>query len=376
MMKKIIVLIALCVLCCGALRADNINIIPRPASVEELPGTFAFNTATTVAYKGEGAKEAVQMLCEKIRTSKGFAPRKGKALSKGSISFINDKNVKGAEAYTLEVTEEKVVARASTAAGLYYAMQSLVQLFPSAIENRHATMMVGNWLLPCVSIKDEPRFGYRGVMLDPCRHFFPASVIKREIERLAAYKINRLHWHLTDDQGWRIEIKKYPRLTEIGSRRVNEDGTVEEGFYTQEEIRDVVAFAKKHHVEIVPELEIPGHELAAIAAYPELSCKQEPTSVRRIWGVEDIVMCPGRERMFGFLNDVIDEMVQLFPGTYYHIGGDESPRTEWAACDSCKQRMKEQGYEKEAQLQSYIIGRVSKHLAEKGKRVIGWDEIL
>ena len=376
MMKKISMLIALCVLCCGALRADNINIIPRPASVEELPGTFAFNTATTVAYKGEGAKEAAQMLCEKIRTSKGFAPRKGKALAKGSISFINDKSVKGAEAYTLEVTEEKVVARASTAAGLYYAMQSLVQLFPSAIENRHATMMVGNWLLPCVSIKDEPRFGYRGVMLDPCRHFFPASVIKREIERLAAYKINRLHWHLTDDQGWRIEIKKYPRLTEIGSRRVNEDGTVEEGYYTQEEIRDVVAFAKKHHVEIVPELEIPGHELAAISAYPELSCKQQPTSVRRIWGVEDIVMCPGRELMFGFLNDVIDEMVQLFPGTYYHIGGDESPRTEWAACDSCKQRMKEQGYDKEAQLQSYIIGRVSKHLAEKGKRVIGWDEIL
>ena len=181
MMKKISMLIALCVLCCGALRADNINIIPRPASVETLPGTFAFNTATTIAYKGEGAKEAAQMLCEKIKTSKGFQLRKGKALSKGSISFINDKNVKGSEAYTLEVTEEKVVARASTAAGLYYAMQSLVQLFPSAIENRHATQMVGDWLLPCVSIKDEPRFGYRGVMLDPCRHFFPASVIKREI---------------------------------------------------------------------------------------------------------------------------------------------------------------------------------------------------
>ena len=181
MKKFLLIIAALSTLSFSSLRAEGINIIPRPASVEALPGTFAFNTATTVAYKGEGAKEAAQMLCEKIRTSKGFELRKGKALSKGSISFINDKSVKGAEAYTLEVTAEKVVARASTAAGLYYAMQSLVQLFPSAIENKHVTMMTGNWLLPCVRIKDEPRFGYRGVMLDPCRHFFPASVMLRHI---------------------------------------------------------------------------------------------------------------------------------------------------------------------------------------------------
>lgn len=366
--------IALVALACPSSAAE-INIIPTPASVEMGKGSFLLSSSTSLAAKGADAKEVLAYFEEKVSKATGFSFKKGKAEASGTISFVIDSTIEGREAYTLTVTTDKIVARASTSDGLFYAMQSLLQLMDPAVET---TLGKGkkSWEVPAIYIADAPRFEYRGVMLDPCRHFLPVSAVKKQIEVLSAYKINKLHWHLTDDQGWRIEIKKYPLLTQIGSKRIEGDGTVHGGFYTQAEIREVVEYAKLHHMDVIPELEMPGHELAAIAAYPELSCTGEETTPRIIWGVEDVVMCPGKEKMFEFLQGVIDEMVPLFPSEYFHIGGDESPRTEWAKCALCQARMKEQGLTDEAQLQSYIIGRMEKYLRAKGKTVIGWDEIL
>lgn len=356
-------------------QSDHLNLIPRPLQVQTTDGSFPFTSATTLAYKGKEAKEVVRFLADKLKKSTGVNFNvTSKTDRPGTVSFYIDPKVKGAEAYELQVTPDGIEAKASTSDGLFYAAQSLLQLMPPTVETRDYQFQ--KWDIPTVSITDSPRFAYRGVMLDPCRHFLPVSAVKKQIDVLSSYKINRIHWHLTDDQGWRIEIKKYPRLTEVGAQRVEGDGSTYRGYYTQEEIRDVVAYAKEHHIEIIPELEMPGHELAAIAAYPNLSCRGESTTPRIIWGVEDVVMCPGKEDMFHFLQDVIDEMAALFPSHYFHIGGDESPREEWQRCPRCQTRMKELGYTKEAQLQSYIIGRMEKYLRTKGKAIIGWDEIL
>lgn len=353
-----------------------INVIPQPLEVQTGSGTFTFNAQTQLAWKGKESKGVADYLRSKLAASTGQKfDKKGKVGAPGTISLVIDKAVSGPEHYTLSVTPDHVTARAATAQGLFYAVQTLLQLMPAEVEQTPATNFT-EWAVPAVSIDDEPRFAYRGVMLDPCRHFLPVSAVKKQIDLLASYKINRLHWHLTEDQGWRIEIKKYPELTSVGSKRVEGDGSIHQGFYTQDEIREVVRYAAERHVEVIPELEIPGHELAAIAAYPELSCREESTTPRIIWGVEDVVMCPGKEKMFNFLNDVIDEMVELFPSRYFHIGGDESPRGEWQKCTRCQARMKEQGLTNEAQLQSYVIARIEKHLRSKGKTIIGWDEIL
>ena len=356
--------------------AQEINIIPTPKEITKEQGEFKLSSQTLLASKGKGADEVANFFAQKIHQSTTISLKTGKINKAGTISFILDKKVKGKEAYRLEVTNDKIVAAASTTDGLFYAAQSLLQLLPPDVERTYLFGQVPEWTIPAVKINDEPRFAYRGIHLDPCRHFLPAEDIKRQIEMLSTYKINYLHWHLTEDQGWRIEIKKHPKLTEIGARRIEGDGSIHEGYYTQEEVKDIVAYAKKHHINVVPELEIPGHELAAIAAYPEISCQGKEISPRIIWGVEDIVMCPGKEDMFRLLKDIIDEMVPLFPSTYFHIGGDESPRGEWAKCDNCQKRMKQLGFTKEAQLQSYVIGRVEKYLRSKGKTIIGWDEIL
>ena len=356
--------------------AEDINVIPTPQEMVQGEGHFSLTSATLVAYKGKEAKDIATQFGEKVARATGFSLKNGKAAAAGTVSFILDKTVSGAEAYTLEVTPEKVVARASTSAGLFYAMQTIFQLLPPQIEMQQTATHHTTWNIPAVSIKDAPRFEYRGVMLDPCRHFLPAEAVKRQIEHLASYKINRIHWHLTDDQGWRIEIKKYPLLTTIGQQRTEGDGSITSGFYTQDEIRDVVEYAHRYHIEIIPEVEMPGHGMAAIAAYPWLSCQSDTLTPRIIWGVEDIVFCPGKETTYRFLEDVLDEVCELFPSPLVHIGGDESPRGEWEKCDSCQHLMKAEGYKKEAQLQSYLIARIGKHLAAKGRHLIGWDEIL
>ena len=274
-----------------------------------------------------------------------------------------------AEGYTLEVTRSRVRAVASTEAGLFYARQTLNQLEE-------------NGRIPCVTIKDYPRFAWRGFHLDPCRHFLSVEDTKQYIDILASYKMNVMHWHLTDDQGWRIQIKKYPRLTEVGGTRTEFDGSVHQGFYTQEEIKEVVAYAAQRHVTVLPEIEMPGHAIAAIRAYPGLSCTKETVNTFYTWGSPDIVLCPGREFMFEFLEDVIAEVVELFPGEYIHIGGDECKKDKWEQCPHCQARIKALGLvaddkgTAEEKLQSYAIRRMEDILHKDGRKLIGWDEIL
>ena len=260
-------------------------------------------------------------------------------------------------------------------------MQSFMQLLPAQVES--ATKVEGvKWVAQCCNIEDAPRFGYRGFHLDPCRHFITVENVKKQLDLMSMFKVNTMHFHLTEDQGWRIEIKKYPKLTTIGSIRTEGDGSSYGGYYTQEQIKEIVDYAAKRYITVIPEIDLPGHMMAAIAAYPNLSCKGEKWSPRTVWGIEDLVMCAGKEDMFNFLGDIFDEIVPLFPGKYFHIGGDECPKTSWKNCPTCQKRIKDEGLQAEGKhtaeerLQSYVIKRVEKMLEKRGRKIIGWDEIL
>ena len=384
MRRLIFIALAACIALCLQAQETEFNIIPMPRIVTPQAGHFTFTDKTQVAWRGEAAEDVAKFFCEKLKRATGISHKPIKLKKEGKkqpvtadvVRFVIDPNFEGSETYHLEVTPTDVTCKASTHSGLFYALQTLLQLMPPRIESQQTIATAVRWDIPAVVIDDAPRFRWRGVHLDPCRHFLPVAAVKKQIDMLATLKINKLHFHLTEDQGWRIQIKKYPELTSIGARRFEAEGTWHEGYYTQDEIRDIVAYAARRGIEVVPELEMPGHGLAAIAAYPELSCRGDSITPRIIWGVEDIVMCPGKEDMFQFLQDVIDEMVPLFPSKYFHIGGDESPRKEWEHCPKCQARMKELGYTREAQLQDYVIERIAKYLADKGKVIIGWDEIL
>lgn len=359
---------------------QGINIIPTPQSLVQHDGFFRLGSNTAIAAASPEAKTVAEFFAAKMRTATGLNIQ---VAEKGNIQLSVDPSLDVAndEGYTLDVTKDGAVVVAKTAQGLFYGMQSFLQLLPAEIESPSKVNGIA-WQAPAVSIKDAPRFGYRGIMLDPCRHFMPVENVKKYLDVLSLFKMNRMHWHLTDDQGWRIEIKKYPKLNEIASKRIDGEGTEHSGYYTQEEIKEIVKYAADRFITVVPELELPGHEMAAIAAYPNLSCKEEQGTPRVIWGVEDIVMCPGKEDMFTFLQDVIDEMVPLFPSEYFHIGGDECPKISWKNCPLCQKRIKEEGlkadskHSAEERLQSYVIQRMEKYLAIKGKKIIGWDEIL
>ena len=359
---------------------QGINIIPTPQSLVQHDGFFRLGSKTAIVAASPEAKTVAEFFAAKMRTATGLNIQ---VAEKGNIQLSVDPSLDVAndEGYTLDVTKDGAVVVAKTAQGLFYGMQSFLQLLPAEIESPSKVNGIA-WQAPAVSIKDAPRFGYRGIMLDPCRHFMPVENVKKYLDVLSLFKMNRMHWHLTDDQGWRIEIKKYPKLTEIASKRIDGEGTEHSGYYTQEEIKEIVKYAADRFITVVPELELPGHEMAAIAAYPNLSCKGEQGTPRVIWGVEDIVMCPGKEDMFTFLQDVIDEMVPLFPSEYFHIGGDECPKISWKNCPLCQKRIKEEGlkadskHSAEERLQSYVIQRMEKYLATKGKKIIGWDEIL
>ena len=316
------------------LAAAIINIIPEPASVQVQDGCLKKCRANRIHCTVDPAS--------------GIAP----------------------EGYTLTVTRKGVEIVASDDAGVFYAKQTLAQLVQP------------DGSIPCVKINDYPRFAYRGFHVDPCRHFMPVEEVKKQIDILAAYKINRMHWHLTEDQGWRIEIKKYPKLTEVGAWRTEFDGSVYGGYYTQEEIKDVVAYAAERFVTVVPEIEMPGHAISAIRAYPWLSCTGEEVRTFYTWGTPDISLCPGKESTFQFLDDVIAEVVELFPSEYIHIGGDECRKNRWEHCPLCQARIKELGLVSddkgtaEEKLQSYAVGRMEGILAKYGRKLVGWDEIL
>ena len=314
------------------------------------------------------------------------------ALAAGKLKgfvFLHDASL-APEAYSILVETGHAVVRASGLNGVLYALQTLRQMLPAAIYGKHAAEKE-KWVLPCCEIRDEPRFAYRGMHLDSSRHFWSVEEVKRYLDVMAMYKLNRFHWHLTDDQGWRIEIKAYPLLSQISCWREgtmvghdfsSNDGIRYGGFYTQDEIRDVVAYAAARGITVVPEVDLPGHMLAAMAAYPELGCTGGPYAAWTIWGVSDQVLCPGKEGTFRFLEAVLSEVAELFPGEYIHIGGDECPKSEWKKCPDCQaliQRLGIRGDERfsaEQYLQNYVTKRVQDFLATKGKKVIGWDEIL
>ena len=358
---------------------EGINIIPKPLSLEVGNGSFKLEDGMSVHAAGQEEKTVAEYFISKINRATGFDI---KVKEDGCIRLELDSSADmDDEGYTLNVTPESVVVKAKTAHGLFYGMQSFMQLLPAEIESPSVVKNVA-WLAQAVNITDEPKFEYRGIMIDPCRHFMTVDEIKKQLDVMALFKMNRMHWHLTEDQGWRIEIKKYPKLAEVASKRIEADGTEYGGYYTQEEIKEVVKYASDRFIIVVPEIELPGHELAAISAYPELSCKGEPVTPRTIWGVEDIVMCAGKELPFQFLEDVIAEVAALFPGEYLHIGGDECPKISWKNCPLCQKRIRDEklfadkNHTAEERLQSYFVQRMEKVATKYGKKIIGWDEIL
>ena len=383
---------------------QDYQIIPKPVSLEASNGKFLVDSNTKIVGAAELENEGVylaEMLSLVANVNATF-----KAGASGDIVLKLDDSIKNDEGYTLDVAYDGIVISGKTAKGVFYGIQTLRQLMPASIES--VANQIVELTIPAATIKDNPRYVYRGMHLDVARHFFPVSFIKKYIDLIAFHKMNTFHWHLTEDQGWRIEIKKYPKLTEIGSKRSgtiidHHPGTGNDekdygGFYTQEEVKDIVKYATERHVTVIPEIELPGHSSAAIAAYPYLSCfPEEPTIVTKdmgskkgkeiqaagtpkivqeTWGVFDDVYCAGNEETFAFLQDVLDEVIQLFPAKYIHIGGDESPKANWERCPKCQNRIKKEGLHDEHELQSYFIQRMEKYLNSKGKSIIGWDEIL
>jgi len=362
---------------------EGINIIPKPQSLVINEGYFTLDSKTCFTAVTPEAKTIATFFTAKMRKSTGFTlPITENENVENSISLQIDASLDvGNEGYTLEIAPKMTVVKAITPQGLFYGMQTFLQLLPAEIES---PVLVNNvaWTASAVSVQDRPRFDYRGILLDPCRHFMSVEDVKKNLDVLALFKINRMHWHLTDDQGWRIEIKKYPLLTEVGSKRIEGEGYEYGGFYTQDEIKEIVAYAAERFITVVPEIEVPGHEMAAISAYPQLSCVHGAYTPRIIWGVEDIVLCAGKEDVFEFFDDVFREVAELFPGEYVHIGGDECPKSEWKKCPLCQKRIREEGlqakdgHSAEERLQSYFVQRIEGILAKYGKKIIGWDEIL
>ena len=377
-------------------------ITPRPLRSEARPGSFVLGPATKILVaEGQNAAAPVGDYLKDVLGPTGLgigvsasAAVSGQAAAPacGIVLRLEDlRDRLGDEGYLLDVGSNGVLIRAAAPAGLFYGVQTLRQLLPAGIEQPAVSGLARTWILPCVSVEDRPRFAWRGAMLDCSRHFFPKDFIKRWIDILALNKLNTFHWHLTDDQGWRIEIKRYPRLTEVGGWRVDRedkhwnarepqkpgDAATYGGFYTQDDIREIVAYAASRFVTIVPEIEMPGHAKAALAAYPEFSCTGGPFTVPPggYWPITD-VFCPGNDGTFEFLGNVLAEVVDLFPGPYIHVGGDEVDKTEWKRCPKCQARIKAEGLKDEQELQSYFVRRIEKILTAKGKRLVGWDEIL
>jgi len=352
---------------------SNLNVVPKPNRITASNGLFLFKNGATIY--AQNYRGAAALLEKKLSSAAGILLLPVADPEKAEIVLsINPSNVSTAEGYRMVIDTKKVTIEAANETGIYYGVQTLLQLLPAQIESK--TQVAAKWSVPCLTIEDAPRFPYRGIMLDCCRHFSSIDHIKRLLDVFASYKINRFHWHLTDDQGWRIEIKKYPKLTQIGSKRTEYDGSQYGDFYTQEQIKDIVEYAAVRHIEVIPEIEMPGHGMAALTAYPEYSCTGGPFKVRTIWGVENDVYCAGNDATYTFLSDILDEVCALFPSKYIHIGGDECPKDRWKNCPKCQGLMKAQGLKNENELQGYFTRRMEKILEQKGKKIIGWDEIL
>ena len=399
-MKKLVILLAILN---SVVSQSQVNIIPQPVSVKQpkMAGNFTITPSTKIVLEGSNLENSANFLNDYLQEFYNLKLEITKtATGKNSIVLNYDRLDLGTGAYNLSVNPKETYIGGDNEEGVFYGVQSLIQLLPIPEQTTSST----NLKIPFVSITDYPRFAYRGLMLDCGRHFFPVSFVKKYIDYLALHKMNYFHWHLTEDQGWRIEIKKYPRLTEVGAWRngtiigrfpgTGNDGERYGGFYTQEEVKDIVKYAAQRYITVVPEIEMPGHGSAAIAAYPYLSCFPDKSTkseypakcawtgdttgkqVIQSWGVYNDVFCAGKEETFAFLQDVIDEIIPLFPGQYIHVGGDECPKTHWKVCPNCQKRMKDNNLKDEHALQSYFIQRMEKYINSKGKTLIGWDEIL
>ena len=369
-----------------------ISIIPKPAQMEVQDGHFRLTPATAIV-AGKALAFDGRQLSAMLSPATGFALQVVETAKAGVpvIELQLDASLEklGDEGYRLSVTPRKVSIRAPRSAGIFYACQSLRQLLPPEIF-RAARVDDMEWTIPCVRIEDYPRFQWRGATLDSARHFMPREFVRKFIDLLALHKMNSMQWHITDDQGWRIEIRKYPRLTEVGAWRketlvgrlkadksatLEFDGKPHGGFYTQDDIREIVEYARVRHVNVVPEIEMPGHAQAARAAYPELGYSGKPVEVLTKWGVSEEIFS-ANEKTIGFLQDVLTEVMELFPSKFIHTGGDEAVKTQWKASAEAQARIKELGLENEEELQGYFTRRMDEFLTSKGRRLIGWDEIL
>jgi hexosaminidase len=415
-MKNILVIVLL-FNCSIVVGQNNLNIVPIPVQVKMFKDSFTVNSKTIIYYNSTDFYKEVSLLSSVIKTFYGltlkekfkpkvYNPKTGE-IEKADNSITIYQAPKRALAdydsahYALSSTKKGIAIYCQKPVSAFYAIQTLIQIFQDNLDS-------GKRTIPDFAMNDYPRFPYRGMHLDVCRHYFPISFVKKYIDYLAAYKFNTFHWHLTDDQGWRIEIKKYPDLTKIGGWRngtiigrypgKGSDNKPYGGFYTQAEIKEVVQYAKERYIDVIPEIEMPGHSSAAIAAYPWLSCfPAKPTEipakmisqksmdeqkagriklVQETWGVFDDVFCAGKDSTFKFLENVIDEVITLFPSKYFHLGGDESPKTHWKICPACQKRIKDNNLKDEHELQSWFVQRIEKYLNSKGKTMIGWDEIL
>ena len=365
---------------------NNYSILPQPVKLTKAAGEFTFknNTAIVVSKEAASFSSVANSLSAQLNASFGLnlSVKTGNAKS-NAVNFSYNGQL-AEEGYLLKVTSNKIDIQAKTGKGAFYALQTLFQLMPAQVYSTNISSQVAT--AKNCSIEDAPRYNYRGLMLDAGRNFFPVAFIKRYIDLMAVYKLNTFHWHLTEDQGWRIEIKKYPLLTSQSSIRKESmvgrygdmkfDKTPYGGFYTQEDIKEVVAYADKKFVTIIPEIEMPGHSQALLASYPQLGCNPDKIyEVATKWGVSEDVLCP-REETFTFMENVLTEVMALFPGKYIHIGGDECPKTQWKQSRFCQDLIKKLGLKNEHELQSYFIGRIDKFITSKGKRMLGWDEIL
>jgi len=406
-MRKILA-IALLFNCSIVLGQNSLNLVPVPAEVKMGKGTLNVNWKTLIVLEGSNLEKTAELLNAYLQMKAGFKLKIVKNYTGTNTIRLNyerlDNEIPGA--YVLNVDHKGIYIAGDNENGVFYGIQTFMQIIPLSVNSKQQAK--GEFIIPQLSITDYPRFPYRGMHFDVCRHFFPVSFVKKYIDYLAAYKFNTFHWHLTDDQGWRIEIKKYPELLKTGAWRngtiigrypgKGSDNKPYGGFYTQEEIKEVVQYAKERYIDVIPEIEMPGHSSAAIAAYPWLSCfPAKPTDipakmisqksideqkagriklVQETWGVFDDVFCAGKDSTFTFLENVIDEVIKLFPSKYFHLGGDESPKTHWKICPACQQRMKDNNLKDEHELQSWFVQRIEKYVNSKGKILIGWDEIL
>ena len=398
-MKRLLPVLALFAVLCGCcscgrvIPADGeVAVVPLPEHIVEGQGTFRLTSDAEVVllFDDERLAGVTAALNEVLMPLFGRGPRVRHAdkAADHAVNVTRDETMP-AEAYRLFVTSCRIDIVAGGAQGAFYAVQTLRQLLPAAAYEADDVRAVE---LPVVTIEDKPCLGYRGMMLDVGRHFFTVDEVKEALDIMALHKLNVFHWHLTDDQGWRIEIRKYPKLTEIGSVRsrtlIGRDpgGTYDEnckfdetpygGYYTQDEIRDVVNYAAERFITVIPEIEFPGHAVGALASYPWLGCTGEQYEVRQTWDIDDRVFCIGKETTFEFIEGVLEEVLELFPSEYIHIGGDECPTVMWKKCPHCKARMKAERLKRPRRLQNYATARVEKFLNAHGRRLIGWDEIL